>query len=551
MKFAKEIAGKLRVLKTGPRLTRALNLLLETVSAPVVKTPGIFAAMMLMLTAVPWVHYARNMPGKVLPVTATAQMLSVAAVLVWSALAVYLLIRKWKRPVAFTWLVLCFVPLTANWLIDLVLMVVYGRFFTADIAAVILVSNPDEAGNFVIEYWSNKALLCLVGSVVLFVGSYFALSSLRKVIPGSMHRPLRVLAVVLMATAAYFMATMPDTDVTKTNICGKIDEFSKYDSGHEIVPSGVPIVTDPSAAPQKIVVIVGESLSRAHCSLYGYEKQTQPLLEKLEADSSLVVFDSPTAPALHTIEAFKYIIGTWNGEADRNWYECPTFLEMARRSGYRLSWLSNQSPKGFYDNPVAKIAEFCDRMEFTGDGMNGSYGMSTNCGLDSLLIPMAQKWNDKAKDLSVIHLLGSHVAYRFRYPDSYDRFGMSDYDKPTKRQRSVLSYYDNSVLYNDMVVSSLMKLYDSQDAVVVYFSDHAQDVFEVDENYFGHGRDNVPASMAAAAAIPMMVYMTPEFRRRHPDTEARIRQAAATPFNTTDLTLLLMDIMHTSFADKN
>ena len=551
MEFAGGIAGKLRELKAGLRLTRALQWLTAAVSAPVVKTPGIFAAMMLMLTAVPWVHYVWIKPGKVLPVTATEQMLSVAAVLVWAALAVYLLIRKWKRPVACTWLVLCFIPLTANWLIDLVLMVVYERFFTADIAAVILASNPDEAGNFVSAYGSNEALLYLVGSVVLFVGSYFALSSLRKVIPGSMHRPLRVLAVVLMATAAYFMATMPDTDVTKTNICGKIDEFYKYDSGHEIVPSGVPIVTDPSAAPQKIVVIVGESLSRSHCSLYGYEKQTQPLLEKLVADSSLVVFDNPTAPALHTMSAFKHFIGTWNGEADRNWYECPTFLEMARRSGYRLSWLSNQSPKGFYDNPVTKIAEFCDRMEFTGDGMNGSTCMRMNCGLDSLLIPMAQKWNDKAKDLSVIHLMGSHVAYHLRYPRSYSHFTMSDYDKPTKRQRNVLSCYDNTVLYNDMVVSRLMKLYDSQDAVVVYFSDHAQDMFEVDENYFGHGRDNVPASMAAAAAIPMMVYMTPEFRRRHPDTEARIRQAAATPFNTTDLTLLLMDIMHTSFADKN
>ena len=227
MEFAGEIAGKLRELKAGPRLTRALQWLTAAVSAPVVKTPGIFAAMMLMLTAVPWVHYVWIKPGKVLPVTATEQMLSVAAVLVWAALAVYLLIRKWKRPVGCTWLVLCFVPLTANWLIDLVLMVVYERFFTADIAAVILASNPDEAGNFVSAYGSNEALLYLVGSVVLFVGSYFALSSLRKVIPGSMHRPLRVLAVVLMATAAYFMATMPDTDVTKTNICGKIDEFSR------------------------------------------------------------------------------------------------------------------------------------------------------------------------------------------------------------------------------------------------------------------------------------------------------------------------------------
>ena len=153
------------------------------------------------------------------------------------------------------------------------------------------------------------------------------------------------------------------------------------------------------------------------------------------------------------------------------------------------------------------------------------------------------------RDLSVIHLLGSHVAYYLRYPKHYNRFRPADYDRPTRRQRIVLSSYDNTVLYNDMVVSRLMRLYDRQDAIVIYFSDHAQDLFESDRHFFGHGRDGVPASEAAAAAIPMMVYMTPAFRRRHPDTEALIRRAAARPFNTTDLTVLLMQIMHTEFAE--
>lgn len=341
---------------------------------------------------------------------------------------------------------------------------------------------------------------------------------------------------------------MPESEVTKTNICGKYKTFVEGDYGHEIVTSNVGIVADASKAPQKVVVIIGESLSRSHCSVYGYEKQTQPYLESLVADSSMVVFDQPTAPALHTIEVFKYIIGTWNGEPDRNWYECPTFLEIARRSGYRLSWISNQSPKGVYDNPVKKIADYCDRLCFTGNGMNGSAGMNKSDGKDGLLIPMTKKWIDDVKDLSVIHLMGSHVAYHLRYPKEYDKFFTSDYDRPTKRERSVLKCYDNSVLYNDMVVHSLMKMYDGQDAVVIYFSDHAQDMFESDSHYFGHGRDNVPASVTAAAAIPMMVYMTPEFRVKHPDTEAYIRDVATRPFNTTGLTDMLMKIMHTNFA---
>ncbi|MGM9852747.1 MAG: phosphoethanolamine transferase [Muribaculaceae bacterium] len=528
---------------------RVLHRLVGVLSAPVVRTPGLFAAMVLMLTAVPWTQYVIVKPGTVPPLAATVQMLSAAMVLVWAVLAVYLLLRLWRRWAACLWLVPVFVALTANWLIDLVLMVVYKSFFNPDIAAVIVSTNPGEATDFISAYGTAEGMYCVFGSLALFIGAYFGMSYLRRRLSAGLRPALRVAAVVMMLAAALCMAFMPESDVTRTNICGKTDAFTGQDFGHGIVPTGVPLVTDADAAPQKIVVIIGESLSRSHCSLYGYGRPTQPRLARLAADSSLVVFSQPTAPALHTIAAFRYIIGTWNGQADHNWYDCPTFLEVARRSGYRLSWISNQSPKGVYDNPVKKIADFCDRLAFTDNGMIGSKGMRIGDDLDSLLIPMAQRWNDGARDLSVIHLLGSHVAYWLRYPPHYGRFRRADYpDLPTDRQRIVLSSYDNTVLYNDMVVSRLMRLYDRQDAVVIYFSDHAQDLFESDRHFFGHGRDGVPASESAAAAIPMMVYMTPAFRRRHPDTEALIRRASARPFNTTDLTALLMQIMHTEFA---
>lgn len=531
------------------RAKRLLRRLVGVLSAPVVRTPGLFASIVLMLTAVPWTQYVIMKPGKVPLLAATVQMLSVAMVLVWAVLAVYLLLRMWRRWAAYLWLVPAFVLLSSNWLIDLVLMVVYKSFFNPDIAAVIVSTNPGEATNFISAYGTAEGMYYVFGSLALFIGAYFGMSYLKRKLSARLRPALRIAAVVMMLAAALCMIFMPESDVTKTNICGKIDAFTGQDFGHEIEPTGVPLVTDAARAPQKIVVIIGESLSRSHCSLYGYGRPTQPRLGRLAADSLLVVFSQPTAPALHTIAAFKYIVGTWNGEADRDWFRCPTFLEVARRSGYRLSWISNQSPKGVYDNPVKKIADFCDRLAFTDNGMIGSKGMRVSDDLDSLLIPIVQKWNDDVKDLSVIHLLGSHVAYYLRYPKHYNRFRRADYDRPTDRQRIVLSSYDNTVLYNDMVVSELMKLYDGQDAVVIYFSDHAQDLFESDRHFFGHGRDGNPVSEAAAAAIPMMVYMTPVFRSAHPDTEALIRSTAARPFNTTDLTALLMQIMHTDFAE--
>ena len=107
------LSGKINKVK------HVLHRLVGVLSAPVVRTPGLFAAMVLMLTAVPWTQYVIIKPGKVAPLAATVQMLSVAMVLVWAVLAVYLLLRQWRRWAAYLWLLPAFVALTADWLIDL------------------------------------------------------------------------------------------------------------------------------------------------------------------------------------------------------------------------------------------------------------------------------------------------------------------------------------------------------------------------------------------------------------------------------------------------
>jgi heptose-I-phosphate ethanolaminephosphotransferase len=57
-----------------------------------------------------------------------------------------------------------------------------------------------------------------------------------------------------------------------------------------------------------------------------------------------------------------------------------------------------------------------------------------------------------------------------------------------------MAEYDNSVLYNDYVVSEIIKCFADKDAVVLYFSDHAIDLFETDEKYCGHALSNNASS---------------------------------------------------------
>lgn len=519
---------------------------------PVVRTPGLFASIVLMLTVVPFGYYFYVKPGMLAsPFTSALLMLAEAAVVGWSVLAVYGLLLRFHKVAGRLWLFAIFVPLTANWMIDLVLMHVYRCSFTKDIAGVIMATDMSEGANFIEAYFTADLCLWAVSSLAVFAGSLAAFACLRRYLCRLLSHGVKMavrMVVVASLAGAWIMVIFSDSClVTGTNFRNKIATFATLDTGHAVVPQNPSVAHDPSDAPRKIVVIIGESLCRSHCSLYGYEKCTQPLLELLRDRGELYVFSHPSSPAVHTMASLQRIVGTWDGDPRVNWYECPTFIEIARLSGYRVSWISNQSCKGVYDNPVVKIAEFCDRRRFTSDGM---YGIESG-GYDEAIVAPVKEWIDDRKDLTVIHLMGSHVSYANRYPPGYAVFKASDYGHLPSTQRSTVACYDNSVLYNDSVVGVLMAAYAGQDAVVFYFSDHAQDLYDTDPAYFGHSRPEDPASVAVGKAVPLLVYMSPVFQTRHPGMARRIAASVGNDADLSNFTYTLMDVMHTRFTDND
>jgi heptose-I-phosphate ethanolaminephosphotransferase len=82
--------------------------------------------------------------------------------------------------------------------------------------------------------------------------------------------------------------------------------------------------------------------------------------------------------------------------------------------------------------------------------------------------------------LIVVHLLGTHMSYQYRYPPTFDKFKDRNGVPAGVRDDQVPTYnsYDNAVLYNDFVVSSLIKDYAKSDpnGFLLYLSDHGEDV---------------------------------------------------------------------------
>lgn len=526
--------------------------LIPLMTDPFVRTPGLLLCMIVMQMAVPLYYYGfvKHLMDKSFA-SGVAVLISEALVMAWAMLAVYVLLRRWRRWASVAWLTPCIAALVLNWLIDYALLTIYRCSFTADIAAVIAVTDMEESAGFVASYTDTPMVVGLVACIAGFVASYFLGSVLGRYAArrwGAYRRLSRVAALSLLAVAWGWVVVAPGSLLNTTNMRSKFMVFCRLDLGRELTPACPDLVVDGHESPQKIVVILGESHCRSHSSLYGYGKRTQPRQEALVADSSLLVFAQVVSPDLTTMKSIQQLIGTWDGDPSRDWHGCLTFIEAAGIAGYSTRWISNQSFKGAYDNPVVKVAEFCDSYAFTNSGM---YGVVSGRH-DEAVLPLVSKYVDAGKrDLTVIHLMGSHLDYAARYPDSFARFKAGDYTDRPAHQRKVLADYDNSLLYNDYVVSEIYKLYADLDAVVVYLSDHAQDLYDSSPGFKGHAKSDDPVSRAAGQAVPFTVWLSPVFRAAHPGVVARMAAATSRPVALTDLIYSLMDLMGARFAGND
>ena len=115
-------------------------------------------------------------------------------------------------------------------------------------------------------------------------------------------------------------------------------------------PTNPQIIETTKDHPQSIVLVIGESFTKYHSSLYGYEKKTNPCLQRYVDEGSVVVFDSVESPCVSTTPTFKYLLNTYTRKSKGKWYESTTIQEYFHKAGYHLTWISNQQQYGAFNN---------------------------------------------------------------------------------------------------------------------------------------------------------------------------------------------------------
>ena len=94
-----------------------------------------------------------------------------------------------------------------------------------------------------------------------------------------------------------------------------------------------------------IIIVIGESASRKHHSIYGYQLPTTPLLEKKK--NEIIVFNDVTATYSTTSESMKMFMTYKNSITNKDdWFKYPNILTIFSKLGYKTYWISNQEKTG-------------------------------------------------------------------------------------------------------------------------------------------------------------------------------------------------------------
>ena len=295
-----------------------------------------------------------------------------------------------------------------------------------------------------------------------------------------------------------------------------------------------------------IVLVIGESYNKHHSQLYGYEKPTTPFQKALAEQGSLVPFTDVVAPWNLTSFVFKHFLSLHAVGDSGEWCDAPLFPEVFRKAGYHVTFITNQ----FQSEAKEAVYDFSGGFFLNNPEMSKRQFDTRNNSLyrfdEGVLKAYDQlKPKNQAHNLVILHLMGSHVEYRARYPQPARRFFTPENaNRPelNKKQRYILSDYDNSVRYNDSIVYAVTQRFIDQDAVVIYMPDHGEEIFDGSPFMYGrmHGA-NIDYRLARnEMEIPFWIWGSPQYIENHPYGWQAIQNAKDRPMMTDVLPHLLL-----------
>jgi glucan phosphoethanolaminetransferase (alkaline phosphatase superfamily) len=237
----------------------------------------------------------------------------------------------------------------------------------------------------------------------------------------------------------------------------------------EVFPDSSILVTKDGEINANIILIIGETLRAKSMTLLGYKKHnTTPLLSNVNNlfYSSIYSAGTMTKTSISALlNRLKYPGMTKEIASQKN-----CLFNLAKKNGFNTHFYSAQkdSHLTILQSHICKkyIDQYKTRTSFHTTGDQYKY--------DSILNKMVESIDfNKGNNFVVLHQRGSHSPYQKQYPSQYSKFTNS---------------YDNTVLYTDFVLSSIINYIEAESkkpTYIIFTSDHGELLGEHGKK--GHG----------------------------------------------------------------
>lgn len=254
-----------------------------------------------------------------------------------------------------------------------------------------------------------------------------------------------------------------------------------------------------------VVLVIGESARSQNFSLYGYPKNTNPMLSKT---ANVFHFDAKSC-ATYTTAGVKGILE--HTDTDDLYEILPNYLY---RNNVEVVWRTTN-----WGEPPVHIKNYQDRAALmpncNGDGCN--YDEILLSGLKEQILA-----SNKNKILVVLHTSTSHgPTYSKKYPIAFETFKpvCNSVELGNCSHEELINAYDNTIIYTDYLLSTViedLKQLTSYKSAMIFVSDHGESLGE--KNLYMHG---VPLSIAPKEQyeIPFIVWTSDGSRQLKPNKE--------------------------------
>ena len=249
-----------------------------------------------------------------------------------------------------------------------------------------------------------------------------------------------------------------------------------------------------------VILVIGESARSENFSLYGYPKNTNPLLSKTPNVSHF----NATSDATYTTAGIKSIVEHEN--TDELYEILPNYLY---RNNVDVIWRTTN-----WGEPPVHIKNYQNREALMpnckGDG----------CDYDGILLSGLKEQilaSKKNKILIVLHTSTSHgPTYSKKYPAQFEIFKpvCNSVELGNCSHTELVNAYDNTIVYTDYLLANViedLKQLQEYKSAMIFVSDHGESLGE--NNLYMHG---LPRSIAPKQQyeIPFIVWTSDNSARQ-------------------------------------